>query len=185
MQPNYLTQTINNPVLGNSLGSLNGVSFFQKLLPALIAGAFVAGVVIFFFMFLVGAIGWITSGGDKAKTEVARGRITNAIVGLVILLSLFAIVNLIETFFGINILRLNLGPLFIGGSSSLPGPGPGPGPGPVGNVNCPCSTSLGGGCATTGTVAVGPGSQCYQCTASGWNGPVGGSCAPISCGQCP
>lgn len=176
-----LAQAINNPVLGPSLGSMNGVGFFQRLLPALISGGLVAGAVIFFIMLLIGAIQWISSGGDKAATEAARGRITNAIVGLVILLSLFAIANLLGSFFGVNILRLNLGPLFIGESA----PGPGPGPGPVGNANCPCSAALGGGCALTGAVAVGPGSSCYQCTASGWNGPVGGSCGPISCSPCP
>jgi len=109
----FLAQAINNPVLGPSLGSLNGVGFFQRLLPALISGGLIAGAVIFFIMLLVGAIQWISSGGDKAKTEEARGRITNALTGLIILLSLFAIANLIGSFFGVNILRLNLRPLFL------------------------------------------------------------------------
>lgn len=108
-----LAQAINNPVLGPGLGSLNGVGFFQRLLPALISGGLIAGTVIFFIMLLIGAVQWISSGGDKAKTEEARGRITNALVGLVILLSLFAIANLISNFFGVNILQLNLRPLFI------------------------------------------------------------------------
>lgn len=112
-----IAQSINNPVLGN-LSSLNGVGFFQRLLPALIAAGLVIGVVIFFFMLLAGAVQWISSGGDKGAVEAARGRITNAIIGLVILLSLFAITRLIETFFGIDILYLNLGPLFIGGGAS-------------------------------------------------------------------
>jgi len=112
MKAEILAQSINNPVLGG-LSSLNGVSFFQKLVPALIAGGLLIGVVIFFFMLLIGAIGWITSGGDKGAVESARGRVTNAIIGLVILLSLFAITQLLGLFFGINILLLDLGPLFI------------------------------------------------------------------------
>jgi len=182
MYQELLTQTINNPVLGPSLGSMNGVGFFQRLLPALISIALVLGVVVFFFMFLSGAVSWITSGGDKAKTEIAKSRLTNAIVGLVILLSFFAIINLIELFFGVNLLRLNLAPLFIGSMGGGGGPGPGGG---IGNANCPCSAALGGGCATTGAVAVGPGSECYHCTSTGWSGPVGGSCGPISCSPCP
>ena len=75
--------------------------------------AFIIGATIFFFMLLIGAIQWISSGGDKAATEAAKGRITNAIVGLVILLSLFAITQLLEAFFGIDILQLDLEPLFI------------------------------------------------------------------------
>lgn len=176
-----ISQTINNPVLGPKLAAFNGVAFFQRLLPALILMAFIIGVTVFFFMLLIGAIQWISSGGDKAATEAAKGRITNAIVGLVILLSLFAITQLLESFFGIDILQLNLQPLFIGGGG---GPGPTPIIGAV-NPNCPCSVVLGGGCATTGTIAVGAGSECYECIATGWSGPIGGSCSPISCSPCP
>ena len=181
MESSLIAQSINNPVLGG-IGSLTGVGFFQRLLPALIAAGLVIGVVIFFFMLLAGAIQWISSGGDKGAVESAKGRITNAIIGLVILLSLFAITQLLETFFGINILMLDLNPLSISSSVS---PGPGPGPGPGTNPNCPCSAALGGGCVSTGTIAIGPGSECYQCTDSGWSGPIGGSCGPISCSPCP
>ncbi len=108
-----IAQEINNPVIGPRLAALNGVSFFQKLLPALILMALIIGVIIFFFMLIIGAVQWISSGGDKAAVEAAKGRITNAIVGLVILLSFFAITQLLETFFGISIIQLNLEPLFL------------------------------------------------------------------------
>lgn len=112
MESELLTQSINNPVL-TGISGLTGVEFFQRLLPALIAAGLIIGVVIFFFMLLIGAIQWISSGGDKGAVEAARGRITNAIIGLVVLLSLFAITQLLGFFFGINILFLDLGPLFI------------------------------------------------------------------------
>ena len=64
-------------------------------------------------MLLWGAISWILSGGDKAGLESAKGRITNAIVGFVLLIGTFAIVKLIETFFGIDILSIDIGPLVI------------------------------------------------------------------------
>lgn len=101
-----------NPIIGD-LGSLSGVEFFQKLLPALVGLGFMVGVIIFFFVMLLGAIQWITSGGDKAGVEGARGKIMNAIIGLVILFSLLAIVKLIESFFGIDILTIDIGPLKI------------------------------------------------------------------------
>jgi len=74
---------------------------------------FFIGVLVFFFIMIMGAIQWITSGGDKAAVEGARGKITNAIVGVVILLSLFALLKVIEDFFGINILALDIGALKI------------------------------------------------------------------------
>jgi len=64
-------------------------------------------------MVLWGAIGWIVSGGEKSAIEGARGRITNAIVGIIILLSTFALLKIIESFFGINILTIDIGPLII------------------------------------------------------------------------
>ena len=111
---NYLAQdSITNPALGPSLQTKTGVDFFQDLIPRIVGLAFLVGVLVFFFIMITGAIQWITSGGDKAGIESARGKITNAIVGVVILLSLFALLKVIEDFFGINILALDIGPLMI------------------------------------------------------------------------
>lgn len=111
--PNVIT----NPIFGDNLQSFintnNPVGFFQKLLPAAIGMLFVVGVTIFLFMIILGAIGWISSGGDKAALEAAKGKISNAIIGVVVLLSTFALVKIIETFFGINILTIDIGPLII------------------------------------------------------------------------
>ena len=106
------TNEITNPALGK-LTNQTGVSFFQNLLPRLVTLGFIAGVLIFFFMLVMGAIQWISSGGDKQGLEAARGRITNALVGLIILFAAFAIVKLIESFFGISILTLDIASLII------------------------------------------------------------------------
>ena len=103
---------LTNPVLGN-LGSQGGVQFFQGFIPGLIGLAFVAGTLIFFFILAIGAIQWISSGGDKQALESARGKITNAIIGIVILFSLFAVLDLIHVFFNITIMTLDIGPLVI------------------------------------------------------------------------
>lgn len=67
----------------------------------------VAGLA-FFFILVIGGVKWILSGGDKAHTEGARNQITAALVGLVIVFSAWAILQLINTFFGVNILELTL-----------------------------------------------------------------------------
>ena len=104
---------IKNPVLGTLGENGSGLSFFQGFIPGLIGLAFVAGTIIFFFILVLGAIQWISSGGDKQGLEAARGKITNAIIGIIILFSLFAILSLVETFFGIKIMALDIGPLVI------------------------------------------------------------------------
>lgn len=101
-----------NPAIGN-LNNHTGIGFLQQLIPSLIGLAFVAGAVLFFFMLLLSAIQWISSGGDKGAVEAARGRLTQALIGIVILFCAFAIIKLVEYFFGISILVLDIGPLII------------------------------------------------------------------------
>lgn len=104
--------SIGNPALGPSLqgylGTEGGVGFFSAILPRAVALVFVIGALIFFFYLVWGAISWITSGGDKQTLETARGRITSAIVGLVLLFIALAIIKFIEAFFGIDILSLDI-----------------------------------------------------------------------------
>jgi hypothetical protein len=103
-----MDQGITNPALGEGVRNLSGTEFFNKLLPNLISLSFVVGAIIFVAIIIVGAIQWIISGGDKAGIESARSKITNAIIGLVILLSLFAIIYVLENFFGIKLLELKI-----------------------------------------------------------------------------
>ena len=79
-----------------------------KLVSGFVKLTLVAAAVIFFFILVIGGIRWIMSGGDKQATESARGQITAALVGLVIVFAAFAIVQLIQTLFGIRILELEI-----------------------------------------------------------------------------
>lgn len=108
------TESIRNPALG-TLGSATGrgVSFFTQFVPNMVGLVFIVGIVIFVFMLLMAGIQWITAGGDKQALEGAKGRLTQALVGIFIMLSVFAIVKLVETLFGINILSVDIGPLII------------------------------------------------------------------------
>lgn len=81
------------------IGSLiNGVLSFVMVIAALLV----------FGYLIMGGIEWITSGGDKTKTEDARNKITAAVVGLVILAASYAILILILNFLGFS----NLGEVF-------------------------------------------------------------------------
>lgn len=63
----------------------------------------VAALIAFIFL-VIGGIKWITSGGDKEQTAKAQGTITAALIGLVIVFAAWAIIRLLEAFFGIEIL---------------------------------------------------------------------------------
>ena len=115
---NLLAQeSITNPVIPYSKGGSQaniGLTFIKSSIPKFIGLGIVVGALIFFFVMLIGAIQWIASGGDKAAIESARGKIVNAIVGIVILFCLFVLLKFIGDFFGFSILELNLKPLIIG-----------------------------------------------------------------------
>lgn len=67
----------------------------------------IAGIIVFAYL-VWGGLQWITSGGDKAKTQEARDRITAALVGLAIIAVAWALTLLIQTFFGISITNISL-----------------------------------------------------------------------------
>jgi hypothetical protein len=79
-----------------------------SIVSALVILTLIIAALVFFFMLVIGGIRYITSGGDKAQTEAARGQITAALIGLVIVFAAWAIINLINIFFDINILSLNI-----------------------------------------------------------------------------
>ena len=91
----------------NSLGVPQPENFqitdIGKLISSVIGIALLIAGILVFAMLVWGGIAWITSGGDKAKTEEARNRITAALVGLAIVASAWAIMRLIEYFFGISV----------------------------------------------------------------------------------
>lgn len=76
----------------------------DSFLTGAISISLIAAVAVFLFILITGGIKWITSNGDEKKLATARSQITNALVGLFLILSSYAILNLIELLFGIKIL---------------------------------------------------------------------------------
>ncbi len=64
----------------------------------------IVAFIIAFVMLLIGGIRWILAGGDEKSVEKARNTITAALIGLVIILVAFALIRLVEQFFGVTII---------------------------------------------------------------------------------
>jgi len=77
------------------------VSFAVNLLLGL------AGILAFIFL-LVGGVQWITAGGEKDAVEKGRRKIVQALIGLTIVFSVYAIVFVINTVFAINIMQFTI-----------------------------------------------------------------------------
>ena len=71
-------------------------TLFNRLLTLIIA---IAALLVFLYL-IWGGIDWITSGGDKGKTEQARQKIVAAVIGLIIVAASYAILTLALNFLG-------------------------------------------------------------------------------------
>lgn len=104
---------ITNPVVGD-LGTSDGAEDGSKFINYVVYLWKVSinlGALAVIVYFIWGAVEWITAGSDSKKTESARSRMTNAIIGLVILVSSFTILSFIsKIFFGdsFDLLKLTL-----------------------------------------------------------------------------
>lgn len=92
-------QGVSNPVIGNlgtnDASTSSGGKFVQYTVY-LWRSAITIGSLAVIVYFLLGAFTWITSGGDKTKVEDARNKITNAIIGLVLLVSSFVLLSFLS-----------------------------------------------------------------------------------------
>jgi hypothetical protein len=100
-------EQINLKPEGGLAGSVSSLTI-GGIIAGLLKLALVIAAIVFFFILVIGGIRWIISGGDKGQTEQARGQITAALVGLVIVFAAWAIAGLIGTFFGVNIFNLQI-----------------------------------------------------------------------------
>jgi len=78
------------------------VADLQGVINSLVAVVLVVAGVIFFFMLLAGGIQWMTAGGSQEALQGAQKRLTTALIGIIIVFSAWAILNLMRGFFGLE-----------------------------------------------------------------------------------
>ena len=101
--PIYAAETINlTPKTGSNLENLSNLTV-GGIVSGAISLVLILVALVFFFILVIGGLKWITSGGDEKKVAGARAQITNALIGLVIVFAAWAIMKLIGTVFGIDI----------------------------------------------------------------------------------
>lgn len=96
--------SMTNPVLQWTVGksSNDSVGILGKFLSGFIGLLLVLGAIWAFVNLLLGALNWISSGGDKAKLEAAQQRIVQAIIGLVLVFAAWAIFFVLLRFLGVT-----------------------------------------------------------------------------------
>jgi hypothetical protein len=104
---------ITNPILEGDAGSdIEGAqsgSLFFDVIGGVLQFMMLLGALLVLINLLQAGIDWISSGGDSSKLEGARNRITNAVIGLILLSASFALWILVRDFLGIE---MSFSPLF-------------------------------------------------------------------------
>jgi len=94
---------INNPLIKNSSAQTSDpTGYLNNVIRTAISIFLIIGVLYFLMQLILAAFHMIASQGDSKKFEEARGSLTNSIIGLVIIFSVFALLKLIGTIFGIS-----------------------------------------------------------------------------------
>lgn len=96
--PAVLAQIDVGPITGTKGMASNFGGFLSSLLTIIMA---IAALAVFIYL-IWGGIEWITSGGDKGKTETARNKITAAVIGLIVLAGAYAILTIVLRFLGFD-----------------------------------------------------------------------------------
>lgn len=122
-----LFQIINpviNAQIGNAADAADGGTapsvMVQLLLRNIITTALGLGGIYFFINLLIAGYQYISAGGDKESVQKATAKIRNAVVGIIILLSVYAVAWVIGTVFGISLTQFNFPQLETGGGPAAP-----------------------------------------------------------------
>jgi hypothetical protein len=114
----YLTSAVSNVVFAqegtnpniqidpNALRGVNPTRPVGTVLTNALTIIFILGALVVLFMLVIGAVQWITSGGDKEAVGKARSRITHALIGFAILALAAFLVTVVGQIVNINIFNL-------------------------------------------------------------------------------
>jgi len=81
------------------------ISQFNKLISSIIGAMTIGAGIYFIFLFIVGAYGWMTGGGNKEKLQIAQNRIVYAIIGIAIVVAAYGLISIIGELLGLDILN--------------------------------------------------------------------------------
>lgn len=109
---NYLAQTKIGTIGGNGLGPYGNIApdattaltKITQVVSSVIGVMTLCSVLWFMMQILMGGMSWISAGGDKNKMEEAKNRITNAFIGLLIVVAGWMLLALVGKFFGTDFL---------------------------------------------------------------------------------
>ncbi|HLD24813.1 MAG TPA: hypothetical protein VJB96_02740 [Patescibacteria group bacterium] len=104
---NLLSDASLGTIGGSGLGPFgenpgDGLTGIAKIISSVIGFMTIAAGVWFLFQFIVGGFTMISAGGDKAKLQSSKDKLTNSFIGLIVVVAGWSILALASTFFGVD-----------------------------------------------------------------------------------
>lgn len=103
---NPAVQFVDDTTQASATGADAGAAILGRYLAIIIQTSLVVGGLAVLAYMLLGAINWITAGGDSGKIDKARNQIVQSLVGLGVLASVTAIARFVGPVFGLDLLQL-------------------------------------------------------------------------------
>jgi hypothetical protein len=160
--------------IGDNLDGFFRISSMGALVSGILSAALLLASLAFILLFAWAALNWIMSEGDKSKIEAARGKLSNAFIGLLLTAAAWAIYLIV-----IYMLGLPIDAEYAGASEEDP---------PESCTGyCQCGN---GEWAAPGTIAPSDyNTDCVTCTNGSWGAPyypAGDPLCPsyINCDPC-
>ena len=92
-------------ITGYEVEDESGATSLEQMFSNTIAVLTIIGGLMFIVYFVLGGLTWITAGGKPDKVEKAQKMMTNAAIGLIVVIAAFAIIYIIGDVLGIRILE--------------------------------------------------------------------------------
>lgn len=98
----HLALTVNGTPMPAPHVPTGGVDMLNQVISVGLTLVFGFAALFALYTLLRGGIQWAASGGDKTKVEQARMRIVYGILGLLLVIGAFFVINLVYGLFGLN-----------------------------------------------------------------------------------
>lgn len=98
---------------GNGFGGYSPDTFtketfidrFSKIISNVLGAMTIAAGIYFILVFMIGAWGWMTAGGNKETLQKAQNRIVYAMIGLALVVAAYGLISIVGTILGLPILN--------------------------------------------------------------------------------
>lgn len=98
-----LAQSIYNPVVQGGLTQVQSPqAYFNNVIQTVFTIFFVVGVIFFVWHFVFAGYHFIASEGDPKRIETAKNEITYALIGLMVVFSVYAVLKFVGYILGVT-----------------------------------------------------------------------------------